>query len=70
MICQLLEINKADSAQLEALPGIGPVLASRELLNTGRLLGGFHDDSTIEGNLWYDRGFMDPVIFPALCRPI
>lgn len=39
---QLLEINKADSAQLEALPGIGPVLASR-IVKYRRLLGGFQE---------------------------
>lgn len=41
-IIQLLEINKADSAQLEALPGIGPVLASR-IIKYRRLLGGFYE---------------------------
>lgn len=37
-----LEINQADSAQLEALPGIGPVLASR-IMKYRRLLGGFYE---------------------------
>lgn len=41
-IIQLLEINKADSAQLEALPGIGPVLASR-IIKYRKLLGGFYE---------------------------
>ena len=39
---QLLEINAADSAQLEALPGIGPVLASR-IIKYRKLLGGFYE---------------------------
>lgn len=38
----LLEVNKADSVQLEALPGIGPVLASR-IIKFRRLLGGFYE---------------------------
>ena len=37
----LLEVNRADSAQLEALPGIGPVLASR-IIRYRKLLGGFY----------------------------
>jgi DNA uptake protein ComE-like DNA-binding protein len=37
-----LEVNKADSVQLEALPGIGPVLASR-IIKYRSLLGGFHE---------------------------
>lgn len=39
---QLLEINLADSAQLESLPGIGPVLASR-IIKYRKLLGGFYE---------------------------
>jgi len=38
---QMMEINTADSAQLESLPGIGPVLASR-IVKYRRLLGGFY----------------------------
>jgi DNA uptake protein ComE-like DNA-binding protein len=38
---QLVEINSADSVQLESLPGIGPVLASR-IIKYRRLLGGFY----------------------------
>ena len=41
-IIAMVELNKADSAQLEALPGIGPVLASR-IIKYRRLLGGFYD---------------------------
>ena len=37
----MVEINKADSALLESLPGIGPVLASR-IIKYRRLLGGFY----------------------------
>lgn len=37
-----VEINMADSVQLESLPGIGPVLASR-ILKYRNLLGGFYD---------------------------
>jgi len=37
---QLLDINKCDSAALEALPGIGPVLAVR-IIKYRSLLGGF-----------------------------
>ena len=37
----MLEINEADSAELEALPGIGPVLASR-IIKYRKLLGGFY----------------------------
>jgi competence protein ComEA len=36
----LLDLNKADSAALEALPGIGPVLASR-IIKYRRILGGY-----------------------------
>jgi competence protein ComEA len=36
----LLDINKCDSASLEALPGIGPVLASR-IVKFRNLMGGF-----------------------------
>jgi len=39
---EVVEVNKADSAQLEALPGIGPTLASR-IIKYRRLLGGYHD---------------------------
>ena len=38
----MLELNEADSVQLEALPGIGPVLASR-IIKYRRLLGGYYD---------------------------
>lgn len=38
----ILDLNKADSSDLEALPGIGPRLASRILLFRERL-GGFYD---------------------------
>ncbi|MCK9414633.1 MAG: helix-hairpin-helix domain-containing protein [Prolixibacteraceae bacterium] len=38
----LVEVNQADSAQLEALPGIGPVLASR-IIKYRKLLGGFYE---------------------------
>lgn len=38
----LVEVNQADSVQLEALPGIGPVLASR-IIKFRRLLGGFYE---------------------------
>jgi competence protein ComEA len=41
-VIPLVEINIADSAQLEALPGIGPVLASR-IIKYRRLLGGFYE---------------------------
>lgn len=37
-----IEVNRADSVQLEALPGIGPVLASR-IIKFRRLLGGFYE---------------------------
>jgi len=37
---QLLDINKCDSASLEALPGIGPVLSAR-IIRFRNLLGGF-----------------------------
>lgn len=37
----LLEVNAADSAQLEALPGIGPALASR-IIKYRKLLGGYY----------------------------
>jgi DNA uptake protein ComE-like DNA-binding protein len=40
-VLPIVEINKADSAQLESLPGIGPVLASR-IVKYRRLLGGFY----------------------------
>ena len=43
----LLEVNKADSMQLEALPGIGPVLASR-IIKFRRLLGGYYDISQLK----------------------
>ena len=65
---QLLEINKADSAQLEALPGIGPVLASR-IVKYRRLLGGFHEIAQLKEiygmteDLWIrssSRLFADP----------
>ncbi|NSW93088.1 MAG: helix-hairpin-helix domain-containing protein, partial [Bacteroidales bacterium] len=36
----LLDINSSDSAQLEALPGIGPVLSAR-IIKYRNLLGGF-----------------------------
>jgi DNA uptake protein ComE-like DNA-binding protein len=39
---KMVEVNQADSAQLEALPGIGPVLASR-IIKYRRLLGGFYE---------------------------
>jgi len=39
---KMIEVNQADSAQLEALPGIGPVLASR-IIKYRRLLGGFYE---------------------------
>jgi len=38
----LLELNETDSVQLEALPGIGPVLASR-IIRYRRLLGGYYE---------------------------
>ncbi len=38
----VVEVNQADSAQLEALAGIGPVLASR-IIKYRRLLGGFYE---------------------------
>jgi DNA uptake protein ComE-like DNA-binding protein len=38
----VVALNEADSAQLEALPGIGPVLASR-IIKYRKLLGGFYD---------------------------
>ncbi len=38
----MVELNKADSAQLEELPGIGPVLASR-IIKYRRLLGGYYE---------------------------
>ncbi len=37
----IVNVNQADSAQLEALPGIGPVLASR-IIKYRKLLGGFY----------------------------
>jgi DNA uptake protein ComE-like DNA-binding protein len=40
-VIPLVEINFADSAQLEALPGIGPVLASR-IIKYRKLLGGYN----------------------------
>ena len=43
---ETVEVNSADSAQLEALPGIGPVLASR-IIKYRRLLGGFYDVSQL-----------------------
>jgi len=43
----LLEVNRADSAQLEALPGIGPVLASR-IIRYRKLLGGFYKVSQLK----------------------
>jgi len=43
---EILEINTADSAQLESLPGIGPVLASR-IVKYRRLLGGFYNVSQL-----------------------
>lgn len=39
---ETVEINRADSAMLEALPGIGPVLASR-VIKYRKLLGGFYE---------------------------
>ncbi|MCX6222358.1 MAG: helix-hairpin-helix domain-containing protein [Bacteroidia bacterium] len=39
---RMIEVNQADSVQLEALPGIGPVLASR-IIKYRRLLGGFYE---------------------------
>jgi competence protein ComEA len=42
----MVEINKADSAQLESLPGIGPVLASR-ILKYRNLIGGFYSVSQL-----------------------
>jgi competence protein ComEA len=42
----LIEINKADSAQLESLPGIGPVLASR-IIRYRELVGGFYSKSQL-----------------------
>ena len=39
---RLVALNDADSVQLEALPGIGPVLASR-IIKYRRLLGGFYE---------------------------
>ena len=44
---EMVEVNSADSAQLEALPGIGPVLASR-IIKYRRLLGGFYDASQLK----------------------
>lgn len=38
----MLELNKADSAGLESLPGIGPVLASR-IIKYRNLLGGYYE---------------------------
>ena len=38
----LVELNHADSAALEALPGIGPLLASR-IIKYRKLLGGYYD---------------------------
>lgn len=40
-------LNKADSATLEALPGIGPVLASR-IVRYREKLGGFYDPSQLQ----------------------
>lgn len=37
-----LDVNQADSIQLEALPGIGPALASR-IIKYRKLLGGFYE---------------------------
>lgn len=45
VIRQIVEINTADSAKLESLPGIGPVLASR-IIKYRKLLGGFY--STVQ----------------------
>ena len=39
---EMVELNKADSATLERLPGIGPVLASR-VIKYRNLLGGYYD---------------------------
>jgi len=43
----LVEINIADSAQLESLPGIGPVLAAR-ILRYRNLIGGFYSKSQLK----------------------
>jgi DNA uptake protein ComE-like DNA-binding protein len=43
----LVEINRADSVQLESLPGIGPVLASR-ILKYRNLIGGFYEVSQLK----------------------
>jgi competence protein ComEA len=39
---QAVDINSADSSQLESLPGIGPVLASR-IIKYRKILGGYYD---------------------------
>ena len=41
-----LDLNVADSLELQALPGIGPVFASR-IVRFRDLLGGFHDSSQL-----------------------
>jgi competence protein ComEA len=42
----MIELNKADSVQLESLPGIGPVLASR-IIRYRKLIGGFYSKSQL-----------------------
>lgn len=44
---RMVAINKADSAELESLPGIGPVLASR-IIKYRRLLGGYYAVSQLK----------------------